>query len=178
MSNMFPKKCERCGGSFERNGSHIHTTSMFNEETICMTCKERERKHPLYKKAVEADREHIRNGDYNFEGIGCPPDLYPEKTGVPSTIENDANFIVICCAEREIFSLGTASTEEDAYVLMKRDVIDHLGSCGGEEYIAMLGAESDVVTIEDADDFGISSLGAWSNLNTDQNLDWAIIKIK
>lgn len=90
---------------------------------------------------------------------------------------NEANYIVICCAEREIFSIGTASTQEEAYVLMKRDVIKHLSSCGDEEYIAMLGAENDIVTIEDADDFGISSLGAWSNLDTDKNLDWAILKI-
>ncbi len=89
----------------------------------------------------------------------------------------EANYIVICCAEREIYSLGTATTKEEAYVLMKRDVINHLGSCGDEEYIAMLGAESDVIYIEDDDDFGISSLGAWSNLDTDKNLDWAIIKI-
>lgn len=176
MSNMFPDKCQRCGGSFEINGSHIHTTSMFNKEEICMACKDREKHHPLYKKAVEADHEHIRNGDYNFEGIGCPPDLYPKKE-VLTTSENNANFIVICCAERTIFSIGTASTKEEAHILMKKDVLSHLASCGDEEYIAMLGAENDIVTIKDADDFGISSLGAWSNLNTDQNLDWAIIKI-
>lgn len=90
----------------------------------------------------------------------------------------EANFIVICCAEREIYSIGTVETQEDAYVLMKKDVISHLDALGEEEYIAMLGAENDFVTIDDADDFGISSRSAWSNLNTDQNLDWAIIEIK
>jgi len=74
-----PDKCERCGGSFEVNGCKIHTTSMFNTEEICMVCKGREQDHPLYKKAVEADHEHIKDGDYNFEGIGCPPELYPDK---------------------------------------------------------------------------------------------------
>ena len=49
----------------------------------------------------------------------------------------EANFIVICCADREIYSLGTATTKEDAYFLMKKDVINHLDSCGDEEYIAM-----------------------------------------
>lgn len=89
----------------------------------------------------------------------------------------EANFIVICCADREIYSLGTATTKEDAYFLMKKDVINHLDSCGDEEYIAMLGAENDIVYIDNDDDFGISSLGAWSNLDSNKNLDWAIIKI-
>lgn len=77
---MFPEKCQRCGGTLEVNGLKVHTVSMFNKEEICMSCKEREKKHPMYRKAVEVDREHIKNGDYNFEGIGCPPELY-EKEG-------------------------------------------------------------------------------------------------
>ena len=36
--------------------------------------KEAERKKPEYTAAVEADHEQIRNGNYNFKGIG-----YPEK---------------------------------------------------------------------------------------------------
>lgn len=78
---MFPDKCQRCGGSFEINGSRIHTTSMFNKEEICMACKEREKTHPKYKEALEADRAEIKKGNYNFEGIGCPPELYPNKNG-------------------------------------------------------------------------------------------------
>jgi hypothetical protein len=31
--------------------------SMFNEDVICMACKEKERQRPDYRKAVEADNE-------------------------------------------------------------------------------------------------------------------------
>lgn len=62
--------CERCG-----NDTKTHTMSMFNTETICMDCKERERKHPLYKMALEADRQEVLKGNYNFKGIGKPEDL-------------------------------------------------------------------------------------------------------
>ena len=47
---------------------------MFNEDCICMECKDAERKKPDYKAAVEADHAQLRNGNYNFKGIG-----YPEK---------------------------------------------------------------------------------------------------
>ncbi len=58
--------CDRCGGSLA-NGRIM---SMFNQDCICMTCKEKETKRPDYKKAVDADNEQIRQGNYNFEGIG------------------------------------------------------------------------------------------------------------
>lgn len=58
--------CDRCGGSLE-NG---RTLSMFNTECICLKCKEAETKRPDYKDAVEADRNAIKQGNYNFEGIG------------------------------------------------------------------------------------------------------------
>jgi hypothetical protein len=43
--------------------------SMFNEDCICMDCKEKERQDPEYKKAVEAEHEAVKRGDYNFPGI-------------------------------------------------------------------------------------------------------------
>lgn len=63
-------KCQRCG-------KETSTTicSMFNTEEICMACKEKERKHPMYEAAREADRQAVLNGNYNFEGIGKPTDL-------------------------------------------------------------------------------------------------------
>ena len=33
-------------------------------------CKKEERNNPRYKKAVEADMNEIRKGNYNFKGIG------------------------------------------------------------------------------------------------------------
>jgi hypothetical protein len=58
--------CVRCGCA--TNGRT--TMSMFNEDVICMPCKEKERNHPDYKKAVDADNEAIKGGNYNFHGIG------------------------------------------------------------------------------------------------------------
>lgn len=63
-------QCERCG--VETNTTIM---SMFNQETICLGCKEREKKHPLYSEAVQKDIEEIKSGNYNFAGIGKPQDL-------------------------------------------------------------------------------------------------------
>ena len=35
-----------------------------------MDCKDKETQREDYRKAVEADCEQIRRGNYNFEGIG------------------------------------------------------------------------------------------------------------
>ena len=63
--------CERCFNSV--NG--IHTVSMFNTDTICMSCKRRERQHPDYEAARKAESDAVKMGDMNFPGIGCPKDL-------------------------------------------------------------------------------------------------------
>jgi transcriptional/translational regulatory protein YebC/TACO1 len=66
MDRFFSQKhCDRCGGSLE--GGRI--MSMFNEQCICMSCKEKETKDYEYNKAVEADHEEIREGNFNFKGI-------------------------------------------------------------------------------------------------------------
>lgn len=44
--------------------------SMFNTQEICMDCKDKERQDPRYKDAVAADEAAIRQGNYNFRGIG------------------------------------------------------------------------------------------------------------
>lgn len=62
--------CERC---------HKHNTSfrmsMFNTQMICSECVEKERNHPLYKNAVETERNEYLKGNRNFTGIGLPADL-------------------------------------------------------------------------------------------------------
>ena len=58
--------CDRCGGSLD--GGRI--MSMYNNDCICMKCKEEERKRDDYHKAVDADHEQIKMGNYNFKGIG------------------------------------------------------------------------------------------------------------
>lgn len=58
--------CDRCGGSLKEG----RIMSMYNTDCICMKCKDKEMDREDYEKAVKADHEHIRNGDYNFKGIG------------------------------------------------------------------------------------------------------------
>lgn len=62
--------CERCGKE-----TKSFTMSMFNEEHICMECKEKERRHPDYQRARDAEQEVVKNGNMNFSGIGKPADL-------------------------------------------------------------------------------------------------------
>ena len=49
--------------------------SYFNEDEICMDCSDKERKHPDFKRARDADQAQIRNGNMNFAGIGKPSNL-------------------------------------------------------------------------------------------------------
>jgi len=66
MDDFFKKtKCDRCGGPLT-----ARIMSMFNEDVICMACKEKEQKRPDYRQAVEADHAEIKKGNYNFKGIG------------------------------------------------------------------------------------------------------------
>ncbi|MEY4571501.1 MAG: hypothetical protein RLZ10_712 [Bacteroidota bacterium] len=64
--SMYRENCDRCHQP--TNGRTI--MSMYNEDIICMTCKESEKKRDDYKKAVEADIAEIKKGNYNYEGIG------------------------------------------------------------------------------------------------------------
>lgn len=65
-------KCKWCGAS----GKDVITTmSIFCTDMICMDCKDREVKHPLYPIAREAEANAVKMGDYNFPGIGKPSDL-------------------------------------------------------------------------------------------------------
>jgi len=60
--------CARC-----HQETNCHTMSMFNRDEICMDCKRAERLRPDYQRAVEADEAAIRDGNYNFPGIGLAP---------------------------------------------------------------------------------------------------------
>ena len=72
--NPFPSNCKRCGAKLGAS-----TMSMFNTQMICMDCSERERKHPKYREANEADINAIKAGNFNFPGIGLPQDLKVSK---------------------------------------------------------------------------------------------------
>ena len=63
--------CDRCGGDTH----NMTTQSMFNEDVICMYCKEDEKKDPEYDAACEAEREALSKGDRNYKGV--MPDYKP-----------------------------------------------------------------------------------------------------
>jgi len=63
-------ECNRC-----YTKTDTHTMSMFNIEDICMDCKKKEREHPDYEKARQVEADQVRQGNYNFQGIGKPKDL-------------------------------------------------------------------------------------------------------
>ena len=69
----WPTHCERCGADLAKVSSIM---SKFNQDTICSPCKARERAHPGYREADEAEIAAVRAGDCNFPGVGCPPVLY------------------------------------------------------------------------------------------------------
>jgi hypothetical protein len=41
----------------------------------CPKCIEKERAHPDFQKAREAEHKAIKNEDFNYPGIGLPDDL-------------------------------------------------------------------------------------------------------
>ena len=66
MDKFFTQKqCDRCGQDLKSG----RIMSMFNTDCICMACSDKEKKHKDYKKALDADREEIKKGNYNFKGI-------------------------------------------------------------------------------------------------------------
>jgi len=66
MGDFFNQKnCDRCGKDLKKG----RTMSKFNEDCICMECSEKEKLDPEYRKAVDADQEEIKKGNYNYKGI-------------------------------------------------------------------------------------------------------------
>lgn len=63
-------KCDRCQA---QTPSTI--MSMFNTQEICEACLVKEKGHPKYGEAVEAERKAVIAGAYNFPGIGLPKEL-------------------------------------------------------------------------------------------------------
>jgi len=67
MDKFFTKKnCDRCRKDLQDG----RIMSMFNEDCICMKCKDEETKHKDYNKARDREIEEVRKGNYNFKGIG------------------------------------------------------------------------------------------------------------
>lgn len=63
-------RCDRC-----YKETRISVVSYFNTDTICIDCRAKERAHPEYQKAVDAEVEAVKAGNLNYSGIGLPPDL-------------------------------------------------------------------------------------------------------
>lgn len=63
-------QCDRCGGSLAEG----RIMSMYNRECICMKCKQAETQRADYRDALAADHEAIKQGNYNFDGIGYSPE--------------------------------------------------------------------------------------------------------
>jgi hypothetical protein len=67
MDDFFCKQnCDRCHAPL--NGKRI--MSMFSKDVICASCKQTERLHPDYQRAVDAEMEALDDDD--FDGIGTP----------------------------------------------------------------------------------------------------------
>ena len=62
--------CNRCGTK-----TNTSMMSFFNQDLLCMKCIKIEKKHPLYRIAVDIERAHVKNNNYNYEGIGLPESL-------------------------------------------------------------------------------------------------------
>lgn len=57
-------KCGRCG-----KVSDTLKMSMLNTDYCCSECIAKEKKHPRYQEAVEAERAEVLNGNYNYPGL-------------------------------------------------------------------------------------------------------------
>lgn len=69
MDDFYCKKlCDRCGKPL----IPYRIMSRFNTDCLCSKCAEEERRHPDYHTACEAERQAVKAGDYNFQGIGWP----------------------------------------------------------------------------------------------------------
>lgn len=70
MTQSFPTSCARCN-----RGLRSSIMSRFNTDIICPECETKEKAHPRYQEAVDAEMAACKRGDYNYAGIGKPADL-------------------------------------------------------------------------------------------------------
>ena len=64
VSTMNKSTCDRCGESTDG----VTTMSMFNEDVICMTCKQNEKNDPEYGAAAATENEEVQKGNTNYKG--------------------------------------------------------------------------------------------------------------
>ena len=49
--------------------------SRFNTDILCMECERKEKAHPKYQEARDAELRAVQAGNYNYPGIGLPEGL-------------------------------------------------------------------------------------------------------
>ena len=62
--------CERCAKK-----TKLTKMSYFDKAMLCPMCWVKEAAHPRFHDAIRADEAAIRQGNFNFGGIGKPADL-------------------------------------------------------------------------------------------------------
>ena len=70
MAMIFTPKCDRCEHEAAKT-----VGSTFNTEQICEVCRYEEERHPLFEEARRREIEALNRGNFDFEGIGLPPEL-------------------------------------------------------------------------------------------------------
>jgi hypothetical protein len=58
-------RCDRCGAE-----TGFLTGSYFNTDMVCLACDREERASDRFAEAQRAENEAVRQGDFNFRGIG------------------------------------------------------------------------------------------------------------
>ena len=64
---FFPNKCGRCGTT-----TNVLIGSYFDTKMTCDICCDREKEHPDYTYARGVESEEVRNGNFNYKGVGFP----------------------------------------------------------------------------------------------------------
>jgi hypothetical protein len=101
--------------------------SMFNEQCLCMACKDAETKRADYKEARDAEAEQVRNGNFNFKGIGMamlPKAVFRRKAldieelKTPTDLIRGGYYYII----EKVVELG-----QDEYDEFAANLMDHYG---------------------------------------------------
>lgn len=66
----YQRNCGRCGQELKAS-----IMSRFNTDVICLECEAKEKAHPDYQRAADAEYAAVKAGNYHFPGIGKPADL-------------------------------------------------------------------------------------------------------
>ncbi|MBA7528387.1 hypothetical protein ES705_20570 [subsurface metagenome] len=62
-------KCPRCNTL-----TIVTSMSWFNEDEVCMDCKDDEKACPNYESARSIEEAHVKAGNTRFEGVGLQSD--------------------------------------------------------------------------------------------------------